>query len=125
MKPTISTSANFSAFRGKTFDKVTIDEITKGKWEAWADINAISAPDGMDYDRYRRLKMMRINRMSVWDKQAVEISLTYMPTGTDSRSVLVSIEDAHASDIVMSRVINTLSLELETMIAVFSKLEEK
>lgn len=98
-----------------------MDELVSAKTGDW---QSIIAPDGMDYDRYRRLKLMRINRRSVWDRQGVEISLTYLPTGTESRSVLVSIEDAHSSDTVMSRVINTLSLELETMIAVFSKLEE-
>lgn len=99
-----------------------MDELVSAKTGDW---QSIIAPDGMDYDRYRRLGLMRIKRKSVWDKAGVEISLTYMPTGTESRSVLVSIEDAHASDVVLSRVINTLSLELETMIAVFSKLEER
>lgn len=99
-----------------------MDELVSAKTGDW---QSIIAPDGMDYDRYRRLKLMRINRKSVWDKAGVEISLTYMPTGTESRTVTVSIDDAHTSDIVMSRVVNTLSLELETMIAVFSKLEER
>lgn len=122
MKPPVSTSTNPGGLRGKTLKEIVMDEIVGKNWETWSPI---PAPDGMDYDKYRRLKLMRINRISVWDKQGVEISLTYLPTGTESRSILVSIEDAHASDIVMSRVINTLSLELETMIAVFSKLEEK
>lgn len=122
MKYPVSTSTNVDGLRGKPFNKVIMDEVVGRQWETWS---AIPAPDGMDYDRYRRLKLMRINRKSVWDRQGVEISLTYMPTGAESRSVLVSIEDAHTSDIVMSRVVNTLSLELETMIAVFSKLEER
>ena len=122
MKHPVSTSTNVDGLRGKPFNKAIMDEVVGGQWETWSPI---SPPDGMDWDRYRRLKLMRINRKSVWGSQSVEISLTYMPTGTESRSVLVSIEDAHTSDLVMSRVINTLSLELETMIAVFSKLEDR
>ena len=122
MKPPVSTSTNVNGITGRSLREMFMDELVSAKTGDW---QSIIAPDGMDYDRYRRLKLMRINRKSVWDKAGVEISLTYMPTGTESRSVLVSIEDAHASDIVMSRVVNTLSLELETMIAVFSKMEEK
>lgn len=121
MKPPVSTSTNVNGITGRSLREMFMDELVSAKTGDW---QSIIAPDGMDYDRYRRLKLMRINRRSVWDRQGVEISLTYLPTGTESRSVLVSIEDAHSSDTVMSRVINTLSLELETMIAVFSKLEE-
>lgn len=122
MKYPVSASTNVDGLSGKPFNKLIMDDLISAKTGDW---QSIIAPDGMDYDRYRRLKLMRINRKSVWDRQGVEISLTYMPTGTESRAVLVSIEDAHTSDIVTSRVINTLSLELETMIAVFSKLEER
>jgi hypothetical protein len=122
MKTPVSTSTNVNGIRGRSLREVFMDELVSAKTGDW---QSIIAPDGMDYDRYRRLGLMRIKRKSVWDKAGVEISLTYMPTGTESRSVLVSIEDAHASDVVLSRVINTLSLELETMIAVFSKLEER
>lgn len=122
MKPPVSTSTNVDGLSGKPFNKLIMDDLISAKTGDW---QSIIAPDGMYYDRYRRLKLMQINRKPVWDRQGVEISLTYMPTGTESRSILVSIEDVHTSDIVMSRIINTLSLELETMIAVFSKLEEK
>lgn len=122
MKYPVSTSAKVDGLGGKPFNKVIMDEVAGRQWETWSPI---SPPDGMDWDRYRRLKLMRINRKSVWGSQSVEISLTYMPTGTESRTVTVSIDDAHTSDIVMTRIVNTLSLELETMIAVFSKLEER
>jgi len=106
---------------GTTFNRVFTDDFERIKNPEW-HMGAF-VPEGIDPNRYFRLRLMRVNRKSAWSIGCVDVSLTHLPSNTTSRSTSVSIEDS-MQEAVMAMVIDTLARELETEIAVYERLEK-
>lgn len=78
----------------------------------------------MDNKMYDRLRNMQVCRSARWDTDSVTVFLKHMPTGLESRKVEVDKSIIVHEHVVMSRIINNLSAELETEVEVYAKLEK-
>ena len=78
----------------------------------------------MNNKMYDRLRNMQVCRSARWDKDSVTVFLKHMPTGLESRKVEVDKSIIVHEHVVMSRIINTLSAELETEVEVYARLEK-
>lgn len=112
---------NPNRISGTTLNKIVIDDVVAMKTADW---KASFAPNGVDVDRYYRLRNMRVNRHAVWSIGCVDVIVTHIPTGTTSRTIRVSTEDSTAFEVVMAEVISILARELEVEIAVYERLEK-
>jgi hypothetical protein len=115
------TVPNPNKISGTALNKAIMDDVVAMKPADWM---ASFAPNGVDVDRYYRLRNMRVNRHAVWSIGCVDIIVTHIPTGTTSRTIRVSSEDSTAFEVIMAEVISILARELETEIAVYERLEE-
>jgi len=112
---------NPNKISGTNLNKIIIDDVVAMKTADWG--NGAFVPEGIDHNRYFRLRLMRVNRKSSWGIGCVDVSLTHLPSNTTSRATTVSIEDS-MQEAVMAMVIDNLARELETEIAVYGRLEK-
>lgn len=78
----------------------------------------------MDNKMYDRLRSMQICRSARWDTDTVTMFLKHTPTGLESRRVEVDKSIMVNEHVVMARIVNELSAELETEVEVYAKLEK-
>lgn len=77
----------------------------------------------IDNRAYDRLRNMRICRVARWDTDTVTVYLKHGPSGLESRKVEVDKAIMVHEPVVVARIVNELSAELETEVNVYSRLE--
>lgn len=77
----------------------------------------------MDNKSYDRLREMKVCRVARWDTDTVTMYLKHTRSGLESRKVEVDKAIMVNDHVVMARIINQLSAELETEVEVYAKLE--